>query len=159
MPEITLKLELPVKREDGTYEIIRAYRCKHSNFYLPTKGGLRISPFTSLMEVEAMGLLTSIKCALVDIPFGGAYGGLCMDEKKFTKDEMQRILTRFAVIAKKHSFLGASCDVWEPDFGSTKTHMDMISNAYDFFYGGDLDIDALACVTGKSPWNYGKILC
>jgi len=78
-----------------------------------------------------------------------------MDKSDYSKDEIQRILTRYAVTAKKHKFLGASVDVWKNDKNTTAEHMDMIHNSYNFFYGGEFDIDSLACVAGKSAWNNG----
>ena len=99
--------------------------------------------------------MNTIKSAVVDVPFGGGAGGLCMNRTDYSSEEIQRTLTRFALTCKKHYFIGASSDVWDLDYGTTPKDMDVIGNAYQFFYGGDFDSDSLAAVTGKSPWNYG----
>lgn len=126
-PDTSLTLSLPLKRNDGSYDMIKAYRCRQSNYYLPTRGGLRLSQHVDLEEVEALGLLNTIKSAVVDLPFGGAAGGICMNRNEYSTDEINRILTRFAVTCRKHHFIGASRDVWDLDYGTTPQDMDIIS--------------------------------
>jgi hypothetical protein len=131
-PDTSLTLSLPLKRNDGSYDMIKAYRCRQSNYYLPTRGGLRLSQHVDLEEVEALGLLNTIKSAVVDLPFGGAAGGLCLNRNEYSPDEIRRILTRFAVTCRKYNFIGASRDVWDLDYGSTPVDMDIISKVSTF---------------------------
>lgn len=155
MPDQTLKLTLPIERDDGTMDYVHAYRSKHKSFYSPTKGGLRIHRSVNLQEIEALGLLNTIKNAVIDIPFGGAKGGLAMDRKKYSKKEIDGVLKRYVVACKKYNFIGAACDVWGIDTGTTPHDMDVIAETYNQLYGGQLDMDATACTTGKSAFNNG----
>ena len=154
-PDQTLKVMLPLKRDNGKIEVVYAYRCKHKSYYLPCFGGLRIHQNVNLLEIEALALLNTIKTAVIDIPFGGSKGGISIKSQDYIKEEIARLLKRFVVNAKKHSFIGAGCDVWGGDIGTRKWHMDIISDTYSFLYGGDMDYDALACTTGKSTKNNG----
>lgn len=151
----TLKLCIPLQRADGKYEIVTAYRSKHKNYKSPTRGGIRIAPTVSIPEMEALGLLNTIKTAVVDVPFGGAKGGICIDKKDYTKQEIIQLLKRFVISAKKHNFIGAACDVWGVDAGTTDFHMDVVYDVYSHLYGGDLDMESTACTTGKSLSNHG----
>ena len=92
---------------------------------------------------------------MVDIPFGGAKGGICIDKKKYTKKEIVNLLKRFVISAKKHHFIGAACDVWGVDAGTTDFHMDVVYDVYHHLYGGDMDMESTACTTGKSLSNHG----
>lgn len=132
-----------------------AFRSKHKNYRTPTRGGIRLSPTVNLAEMEAMGLLNTIKTAVVDIPFGGAKGGICIDKKKYSKKEIVNLLKRFVISAKKHNFIGAACDVWGVDAGTTDFHMDVVYDVYHHLYGGDMDMESTACTTGKSLSNHG----
>ena len=86
-----LKLSIPLERDDGTYEVVTAYRSKHKNYRSPTRGGIRLSEKVGIEEIEALGLLNTMKTAVVDIPFGGAKGGINIDPKKYSKKEVVRI--------------------------------------------------------------------
>jgi glutamate dehydrogenase (NAD(P)+) len=151
----TLKLCIPLERENGKYEIVTAFRSKHKNYRSPTRGGIRLAPTVSIPEMEALGLLNTIKTAVVDVPFGGAKGGICIDKKDYTKKEITALLKRFVISAKKHHFIGAACDVWGVDAGTTDFHMDVVYDVYSHLYGGDLDMESTACTTGKSLSNHG----
>jgi glutamate dehydrogenase (NAD(P)+) len=105
--------------------------------------------------MEALGLLNTIKTAVVDLPFGGAKGGICIDKTKYTKKEIVNLLKRFVISAKKHHFIGAACDVWGVDAGTTDFHMDVVYDVYHHLYGGDMDMESTACTTGKSLSNHG----
>ena len=150
-----LKLSIPLERDDGTYEIVTAYRSKHKNYRSPTRGGIRLSENCDIQQVEALGLLNTIKTAVIDIPFGGAKGGVAIDPKKYSKKEVMRILKRFVIDAKKYNFIGAACDVWGVDAGTNDMHMDVVYDVYSYLYGGKQDMDSQACTTGKSCYNHG----
>jgi len=91
----------------------------------------------------------TIKLAVVDVPFGGAKGGIQLDPRNYSKGEISRILRRYVIELAKHGFIGAASDVPGPDVGVGTWHMDVMHDTYRTLYGQN-DIDASACVTGKS---------
>ena len=153
-PNSTLKLNIPLLRDDGTFITIEGYRCHHKQHRLPVKGGTRISLHCDLQEVEALALLMSLKLAVVEVPFGGAKGGLKMDQSKYSKREMERVLRRYTIELKKYNFIGAGIDVPGPDVGTTEWHMDIMKDTYHTLYGMQ-DFNATAIVTGKSIMGGG----
>ncbi len=84
MPEKILKTRLPLKRDNGKIEVLNAYRCHHKTNFLPCYGGLRFKQDLSLHEVQGISFLNSIKCAVQDIPFGGAGGGIKINPKGYS---------------------------------------------------------------------------
>ena len=78
-----------------------------------------------------------------------------MDKKDYSKKELISVLKRFVITAKKHNFIGAACDVWGVDAGTTDFHMDVVYDVYNYLYGGDMDMESTACTTGKSLANHG----
>lgn len=150
----TLKLNIPLLRDDGTFTTIEAYRCHHKQHRLPVKGGTRISKEVDLEEVEALALLMSLKLAVVEVPYGGAKGGLKMDQSKFSKREVERVLRRYVIELCKYNFIGAGIDVPGPDVGATEWHMDIMKDTYHTLYGMQ-DFNQTAIVTGKSIMGGG----
>jgi glutamate dehydrogenase (NAD(P)+) len=134
---------------DGKKEVqtIRAYRAQHSHHRLPTKGGIRYAPDVNANEVKALATLMTFKCACVDVPFGGAKGGICIDTKKYTVHELERITRRFAAELIQKGVVGPAIDVPAPDYGTGSREMSWISHTYQTFH--PTDINALAVVTGK----------
>ncbi len=145
----TLKLNIPLLRDDGTYTTIPGYRCHHKQHKLPVKGGTRISPLVELDEVEALALLMSLKLSVVEVPFGGAKGGLAMEQSKFSKKEVERVIRRYTIEMAKYNFIGPGIDVPGPDVGTTTWHMDLMKDTYHTLYGLQ-DFNQIAIVTGKS---------
>ncbi|XP_004348934.1 glutamate dehydrogenase [Capsaspora owczarzaki ATCC 30864] len=152
--DAVLRVSFPMETATGDYEVIHAYRAHHSRHRSPVKGGIRYSPEVDLQEVEALAALMTYKCAVVDVPFGGAKGGICIDPKKYTVDQLERITRRFTMELCQKNFIGPGIDVPAPDMGTGGREMTWIKDTYQQFNSSD--VDALACVTGK-PLTQGGV--
>lgn len=141
------RLSFPFRRADGTLQSINAWRVEHSQHKSPTKGGIRYAPFVDEEEVKALAALMTYKCAIVDLPFGGAKGAVQVDPKEFTVDELERLTRRYTHELIKKNFIGPGIDVPAPDYGTGEREMAWVLDTYQAINPGALD--GLACVTGK----------
>eukprot|EP00475_Leptophrys_vorax_P005916 TRINITY_DN13590_c0_g1_i5.p1 TRINITY_DN13590_c0_g1~~TRINITY_DN13590_c0_g1_i5.p1 ORF type:complete len:456 (-),score=37.56 TRINITY_DN13590_c0_g1_i5:303-1670(-) len=149
-----LKVQFPLKLANGTVELIEGYRAQHSHHRLPGKGGIRMAPNVDAEETMALAALMTFKCAVVDVPFGGAKGGIKIDPKKYSALEKEAIVRRYTTELVKKNFIGPAIDVPAPDYGTGPQEMAWIKDTYEMLKPDD--INSFACVTGK-PVEEGGI--
>ena len=147
------KMRFPVKI-DGKVETFEAYRVEHSQHKKPTKGGIRYSRYVNQDEVMALAALMTFKCAIVDVPFGGAKGGIQVSPRLYSEESLERITRRYASELIKKNFIGPAIDVPAPDYGTGAKEMSWIADTYTTFFPDK--VDGLGCVTGK-PVGQGGI--
>ncbi len=138
----------------GKIETFTGYRSVHSEHMEPVKGGIRYSLGVNQNEVEALAALMTYKCALVETPFGGSKGGLCIDPRAWDEEELERITRRFAYELAKRDLINPSQNVPAPDMGTGERERAWIADQYRRM--NTTDINAAACVTGK-PTHAGGI--
>ncbi|MVO16229.1 Glu/Leu/Phe/Val family dehydrogenase [Parasedimentitalea huanghaiensis] len=138
----------------GEIQTFTGYRSVHSEHMEPVKGGIRFAMGVNQDEVEALAALMTYKCALVEAPFGGSKGGLCIDPRQYEEHELERITRRFAYELAKRDLIHPSQNVPAPDMGTGEREMAWIADQYARM--NTTDINARACVTGK-PLNAGGI--
>jgi glutamate dehydrogenase (NAD(P)+) len=139
-------IRFPVRIKDKV-RMFHAYRAEHSQHRLLTNGGLRFTPHIDLEEVAALAALITFKCAIVDVPFGGAGGGIALNPRDYEVDELERITRRYTVELVRKNFIGPGIDVPSPDLGTGEREMAWIADTYNMLHPNGLD--TMAAVTGK----------
>ncbi len=147
-----LRMRFPI-RVGKEVKVIEAYRVQHSHHRLPTKGGIRYSNHVNQEEVMALATLMSFKCAIVNVPFGGAKGGVKINPWEYTEYELEKITRRYTTELVRRNFIGPSIDVPAPDYGTSEREMAWIYDTYRAF--NEKEIDAAGCVTGKPVHQQG----
>lgn len=142
-PERELRVSVPVIMDDGSIRVFDAYRVQHSTSRGPAKGGIRYHQNVNEDEVRALSAWMTFKCAVVDIPYGGAKGGIVVDPSKLSKEELRRLTRRFTAMIDP--IIGPSKDIPAPDVGTNPEVMAWIMDTYSMLHGHSVP----AVVTGK----------
>ncbi len=147
------RIKFPVRVGDQI-EVIEAYRVQHSHHKLPCKGGIRFSEEVNQDEVMALAALMTYKCAIVNVPFGGAKGGIKINPRNYSPFQLENITRRYTAELVKKNFIGPGIDVPAPDYGTGEREMSWILDTYMSLRPGE--IDGYGCVTGK-PVSQGGV--
>lgn len=142
-PERELKVSVPVRMDDGSVRVFEGYRVQHSTSRGPAKGGIRFHPDVNIDEVKALAAWMSLKCAVVNIPYGGAKGGICVDPSALSLSELERLTRRYTAMILP--IIGPEKDIPAPDVGTNAQVMDWIMDTYSVMNGYTIH----GVVTGK----------
>ena len=148
----TYTVRFPVRLRERIH-VFTGYRSVHSDHITPVKGGIRYSLAVNQDEAETLAALMTYKCAVVDVPFGGSKGGLCINPDDFEDHEIEQITRRFAYELIKRDLIHPSQNVPAPDMGTSAREMAWIADEYQRLH--PTEMDALACVTGKPVYKSG----
>lgn len=132
-PQRELKVYLPIRMDDGKIKVFEGYRVQHSNIRGPFKGGIRYSSFTDLNEVKALATWMSLKCAVANIPYGGAKGGITVDPTELSKGELMRLTRRYTFAIE--SIIGPDTDIPAPDVNTNAQTMAWVLDTYSMLKG------------------------
>ncbi|MEC9093677.1 MAG: Glu/Leu/Phe/Val dehydrogenase dimerization domain-containing protein, partial [Planctomycetota bacterium] len=147
-PKREMQVQVPIEMDDGSLNTYLGYRVQHDNSRGPMKGGLRYHHEVDLDEGRALAALMTWKTAVVDIPYGGAKGGICVDPRRLSRKENQRLTRKF--IDQIHEVIGPDTDIPAPDMGTNAETMAWMRNQYEKYHGFNP-----AVITGKPVEHYG----
>jgi glutamate dehydrogenase (NAD(P)+) len=144
-PKKVHEVTVPIKRDDGTVEVFTGYRAQHDSVRGPFKGGIRYHPEVTRDECVGLGMWMTWKCAVMDLPFGGAKGGVAVNPKELSSAEKERLTRRFA--QEIRDVIGPNQDIPAPDMGTDPQTMAWLMDAYSMQEGETIP----GVVTGKPP--------
>ena len=147
-------VSFPVRMDDGRIEVIHGWRAHHSQHRLPVKGGFRLTSHASEDEVTALAALMTYKCAMVDLPFGGAKGAIKIEKSHYSDGELERIIRRYTYELTQKNCIGPGLDVPGPDMGVGEREIAWMADTYMALSQGDPS--AAGAVTGK-PVSQGGV--
>ena len=142
-PRRSLEVAVPLRRDDGSLEVLQGYRVQHNLSRGPAKGGIRFHPHTDLNEVRALAMWMTWKCALIGIPYGGAKGGVAVDPRALSRNELERVTRRYA--SEIIPIIGPEKDIPAPDVGTDEQTMAWMMDTYSMHSG----YTVTGVVTGK----------
>ena len=143
IPRRSLEVAVPLRRDDGTMQVLHGYRVQHNLSRGPAKGGVRFHPDTDLNEVRALAMWMTWKCALIGIPYGGAKGGVAVDPRLLSRNELERVTRRYA--SEIMPIIGPEKDIPAPDVGTDAQTMAWMMDTYSVNSG----YTVTGVVTGK----------
>lgn len=146
-----LTVSIPLRRDDDSIEVLTGYRVQHSVARGPGKGGLRYSPHVNIDEVRALAMWMTWKCALLDVPYGGAKGGVTIDPRQYSERELERVTRRYT--SEIMPIIGPETDIPAPDIGTNEQTMAWMMDTYSMNKGYSIP----GVVTGK-PISIGGSL-
>jgi glutamate dehydrogenase (NAD(P)+) len=147
-PKREVTVQVAFERDNGNIETVLGYRVQHDNSRGPMKGGLRYHPSVDLDEVRALASLMTWKTAVVELPYGGAKGGIAIDPKTLSSKEMERMTRSF--VDEIHEIVGPDTDIPAPDMGTNFQVMSWFRNQWEKYHGFNP-----AVITGKPVEEYG----
>jgi glutamate dehydrogenase (NAD(P)+) len=150
-PRREITVSIPLRRDDGSVEVITGHRVQHNYSRGPGKGGLRYAPDVNLDEVRALAMWMTWKCALLDVPYGGAKGGVAIDPRHYSAAELERVTRRYT--SEIAPLIGPAHDIPAPDVGTDEQTMAWMMDTYSVNFGHTV----LGVVTGK-PISLGGSL-
>lgn len=151
-PKNELIVHLPVQMDDGQWRLFKGYRVQHNNVLGPYKGGIRYHHEVNLDHIKALAAVMTMKCALIGLPYGGAKGGVAVNPREYSKDEIMRLTRRFT--SAMGTNIGPEYDIPAPDLGTNAQMMAWIADTYMNLHGSHKRLDGLGIVTGK-PLEFG----
>ncbi len=147
-PQREVQVQIAIEMDNGRIETFLGYRVQHDRARGPMKGGLRYHPTVDLDDVRALATLMTWKNAVVNLPYGGAKGGVAVDPRQVSRKELQRITRKF--VDQIHDVIGPDTDIPAPDMGTGAEVMSWIRNQWEKYHGFNP-----ACVTGKPVEHLG----
>jgi len=152
-PESSKEFNIQIELDDGKKTNIPSYRVQHSTHKYPTKGGIRYADDVNSDEVKALATLMTFKCAMIDVPFGGAKGGIKINPSDYSENELEKISRAYAKAMMGENMLNPASDVPAPDMGTGEREMAWMSDEYK--KANPTDINKSGCITGKSVHHGG----